>query len=105
MDLKANTHAAEDTLSDVELGCAVTNGSGSSLLYAVITREIDRCLAPCGQCTGVYVDNISGDILRIICRHQCHSKEGRKLAVTKDDRHRYSARNDYDITTAMKSKR
>jgi len=38
-----------------------------------IIREIYYCLTQCNNCTGIYTDVISGRILRIICRHQCHS--------------------------------
>lgn len=38
-------------------------------------REISSCLVPCSECTGVYIDAISGTKLRIICRHQCHSAD------------------------------
>ena len=43
---------------------------------APITREIDLCLMPCDQCTGTYEDSVNGNILRIICRHSCHSAAG-----------------------------
>jgi cytidine deaminase len=72
MGLKANNHAEKDAAIAAELERGATNTSGFSSQDTVITREIDRCLAPCTQCTGVYVDNIRGDILRIVCRHQCH---------------------------------
>ena len=37
-----------------------------------IIRDINYCLAPCNQCTGLYIDSIRGDILRIVCHHKCH---------------------------------
>jgi len=40
-----------------------------------VTRHINCCLVPCNQCTGLYIDSIRGDILRIVCRHQCHFKK------------------------------
>jgi hypothetical protein len=36
-------------------------------------REVYSCLTSCSQCSGVYVDSIGGTILRIVCRHECHS--------------------------------
>jgi hypothetical protein len=36
-------------------------------------REIYCCLTSCSQCTGTYIDSINGTMLRIICRHNCHS--------------------------------
>jgi len=45
-------------------------------LRAPITREINLCLIPCDQCTGAYEDSVNGNILRIICRHSCHSAAG-----------------------------
>jgi hypothetical protein len=38
-------------------------------------REINFCLVPCEQCTGIYVDSINGTLLRIICSCPCHSKK------------------------------
>jgi hypothetical protein len=38
-----------------------------------VTRHINCCLVSCDQCSGLYIDSIRGDILRIICHHQCHS--------------------------------
>jgi hypothetical protein len=45
-----------------------------------VTRHINCCLVPCNQCTGLYVDSIRGDILRIVCHHKCHSKKARPIA-------------------------
>jgi hypothetical protein len=39
----------------------------------IIIREIEVCLAPCNQCTGNYSDVITGNKLRLICRHSCHT--------------------------------
>lgn len=60
MSRQTNNHAVKDTSSTTD-----------STTY--ITREVYSCLTPCSQCSGVYVDAISGNMLRIICRHQCHS--------------------------------
>lgn len=38
-----------------------------------LIREIEVCLAPCSECTGVYIDVITGNRLRLICRHSCHT--------------------------------
>jgi hypothetical protein len=43
-------------------------------------REINSCLVPCEQCTGTYVDSISGTLLRIICSCSCHSEKQEALA-------------------------
>jgi len=40
----------------------------------IITREIEFCLVPCPNCTGIYIDSISGNRLRILCHHSCHNK-------------------------------
>ena len=39
------------------------------------TRQINICLVPCEQCTGIYVDSINGTLLRIICSCSCHSEK------------------------------
>lgn len=36
-------------------------------------REIYCCLTSCSKCIGTYTDSIDGTMLRIICRHECHS--------------------------------
>ena len=46
-----------------------------------ITREIDSCLTSCDQCTGAYEDSVNGYILRVICRHGCHSQQERYAPV------------------------
>jgi hypothetical protein len=38
-----------------------------------VIREINQCLMPCDQCTGIYIDDIGGNIVRIICHHYCHA--------------------------------
>jgi hypothetical protein len=42
-------------------------------------HEINSCLVPCEQCTGIYVDSISGTLLRIICPCSCHSEKQEAL--------------------------
>ena len=43
--------------------------------------EIFFCLVPCSECTGVYVDSITGTLLRILCRHKCHANNGRSINI------------------------
>lgn len=68
MTLKAKSPSAQDNAGT----------SGTSLQGNSITREISCCLLPCNQCTGLYVDNIRGDFLHIVCRHRCHLNESVK---------------------------
>jgi hypothetical protein len=41
----------------------------------IIVIQITTCLTSCDQCTGMYEDSVKGDIIRVICHHQCHSNE------------------------------
>jgi hypothetical protein len=41
--------------------------------------EVNLCLVPCCQCTGTYVDSISGTLLRIICSCSCHIEKQQAL--------------------------
>jgi hypothetical protein len=47
--------------------------------------RVTTCLTTCDKCTGMYVDNIRGNIARVICIHKCHSNEDHELPATKDD--------------------
>ena len=78
MDPKTSRPGTSDAAHTAELDSAVDNPEHTQLIIrnihgSIITREIDFCLVSCNQCTGAYVDNITGNILLIICRHQCHS--------------------------------
>jgi hypothetical protein len=63
------------TTSDLKSGSS--NGTrvtdNASKQKNTVIREVYWCLVPCSQCTGTYVDSINGNMLRIICRHNCHS--------------------------------
>jgi hypothetical protein len=53
-----------------------------------VIREINQCLMPCDQCTGIYIDNIGGNIVRIICHHYCHAsslKDNNREAVRRSE--------------------
>ena len=80
---QTNSPSVKDTDGNTERGSAIDN-TGNSLKSVLveqnlITREIHSCLTPCNQCSGVYVDSISGNLLRIICRHHCHSTTNKKV--------------------------
>jgi hypothetical protein len=68
MKSRSDTHSVKKTEGIIELKSESDSENGS-----IITHYINSCLAPCEQCTGIYTDSIRGDILRIICNHQCHS--------------------------------
>jgi hypothetical protein len=42
-------------------------------------REVYSCLTSCSQCSGVYIDSISGTMLRIICSCSCHREKQEAL--------------------------
>jgi hypothetical protein len=69
MKSQTNTHVTKETGSIVDAESYAKSPSGNR---NTITRDINNCLAPCDECTGLYIDSIRGDILRIICHHQCH---------------------------------
>jgi hypothetical protein len=75
-------NSSRDAVYTAELDSAVNNPRDLLLHGYIITREIDCCLVSCKQCTDAYVDNITGGILLIICRHHCHSTVRHKLAVS-----------------------
>jgi hypothetical protein len=77
MSRQTNSPSVKDTDGNTETPSAI-NITGNSIKNVLlernpITREIHSCLTPCSQCSGVYVDAINGNMLRIICSHQCHS--------------------------------
>jgi len=73
MKSQTDTHTVKGTGGIIELNSDAENyAKSSSGKGNIITRDINYCLAPCDQCTGLYVDSVRGDILRIICHHQCH---------------------------------
>jgi hypothetical protein len=73
MKSQTDTYAVEGTGDSIELNSHADSYVKSSSGYRnTITRDINYCLAPCDQCTGLYIDSIKGDILRIICHHPCH---------------------------------
>jgi hypothetical protein len=39
----------------------------------LLTRDIQHCLAPCSECTGVYVDSVTESRLKLVCKHSCHT--------------------------------
>jgi hypothetical protein len=76
MSHQTNNPIVKDTEADIKLISSFNNTENSLKSFLVkhqIIREIHSCLMPCNQCTGMYIDAISGKILRIICRHKCHS--------------------------------
>ncbi|MGA9934772.1 MAG: hypothetical protein WBL44_11995 [Nitrososphaeraceae archaeon] len=75
MKSQTDRHAVKGAggIKELELNSdAESNVKSSSGYRNTITRDINYCLAACDQCTGLYIDSIRGDILRIICHHQCH---------------------------------
>jgi hypothetical protein len=79
MKSQTNTHKTSETSIELDFSAEnyIKNTSGNKLK---IVRHIDYCLTPCDQCTGLYIDSIKGDILRIICHHQCHSKKTKPIS-------------------------
>jgi hypothetical protein len=88
MKSQTDTHAVKGTggIKELELDSdAESYVKSSSGNVNIITREINYCLAPCDQCTGLYIDSIRGDILQIICHHQCHfNTQACQAAETKE---------------------
>jgi hypothetical protein len=73
MKSQTNTHMTKEIGSIVESDS--NTESYAKRLFKnknTIIRDINYCLAPCDQCTGLYIDSIRGDILRIVCHHKCH---------------------------------
>ena len=55
-----------------DLKPTLPNGTPLTHNATTVIREVYSCLVPCSQCTGVYTDSISGTMIRIICKHECH---------------------------------
>lgn len=78
MNIRTNNPSAKHVHDIAERNHVINNNSHDSRIDAItevgpIIREIDFCLTECSKCNGAYVDAITGKILRIICRHRCHS--------------------------------
>jgi hypothetical protein len=73
MKSQTNTHMTPETSVQLDYNSESALKNTSANRFKII-RHIDYCLTPCDQCTGLYIDSIKGDILRIICDHQCHSR-------------------------------
>lgn len=75
MSCQANNPKVKHPKTATDLTSAINNSNNSLKNIPneePIVREIPCCLTTCSQCTGVYVDIISGRMLRIFCRHSCH---------------------------------
>lgn len=77
MKFRTDTHPVKETGGMLESNSDAEDHIGN---MNNVTRHINCCLVPCDQCTGLYVDSIRGDILRIICNHRCHSKKSKLIA-------------------------
>jgi hypothetical protein len=61
---------------DIDLTSATSNMADSLKSVSqkdTVVREIKFCLTSCSLCTGMYIDTINGKMLKVICRHSCHS--------------------------------
>ena len=75
MSHQTNNPTVKDTKASTDLISADNNTDNllkNFLQEKPIVRKIQSCLTPCRLCTGLYIDSLSGKMLRIICQHQCH---------------------------------
>jgi hypothetical protein len=70
MKIQASNHSAKDADTTTNIRDYVKRLSTDG---NTIIRDVTYCVMPCIQCPGSYVDNISGNILYLVCRHNCHT--------------------------------